>query len=108
MVRPSGTVAPVSAPGPDGRAGIDADLVRRLLRAQHPQWAGLPPTPVEVDGWDNRTYRLGDELTVRLPTAEHYVPAIAKEDAWLPRLAAHLPLPVPEPVAVGEPGEGYP
>ena len=94
--------------GPDGRAGIDAGLVRRLLAAQHPQWADLPITPVEVAGWDNRTYRLGDELTVRLPTAEGYVPAVAKEDTWLPRLAPELPLPVPEPVATGEPGEGYP
>ena len=97
-----------TGPGPDGRAGIAADLVRRLLAAQHPQWAGLPITPVEVDGWDNRTYRLGDDLTVRLPTAEGYVPAVAKEDTWLLRLAPHLPLPVPEPVATGEPGEGYP
>ena len=97
-----------TAAGPDGRAGIDAGLVRRLLAAQHPQWADLPITPVENDGWDNRTYRLGDELTVRLPTAAGYVPAVAKEDTWLPSLAPELPLPVPEPVATGEPGEGYP
>jgi aminoglycoside phosphotransferase (APT) family kinase protein len=113
LIRASGswTLAPVktmTGAGPDGRAGIDADLVRRLLVAQHPQWADLPIAPVEVDGWDNRTYRLGDDLTVRLPTAEGYVPAVAKEDTWLPRLAPHLPLPVPEPVATGEPGEGYP
>ncbi|MEU4035675.1 aminoglycoside phosphotransferase family protein [Streptomyces collinus] len=93
---------------PDGRAGIDASLVRRLIAAQFPQWAGLPVVPVEADGWDNRTYRLGDGMTVRLPTAEGYVPAVEKECAWLPRLAPSLPLAVPTVLAKGAPGEGYP
>ncbi|MCK2219501.1 aminoglycoside phosphotransferase family protein [Actinomadura sp. ATCC 31491] len=92
----------------DGRAGIDAGLVKRLIAAQFPQWSGLPVTPVEVDGWDNRTYRLGAGMTVRLPTAAGYVPAVEKEHEWLPRLAAGLPVQVPEIVAKGEPGEGYP
>lgn len=95
-------------PGPDGRAGIDVDLVRRLLEAQFPQWAGLPLAPVEVDGWDNRTYRLGTTMTVRLPTAAGYVPAVAKENEWLPRLAPALPVAVPPVLGLGEPGEGYP
>jgi aminoglycoside phosphotransferase (APT) family kinase protein len=92
----------------DGRAGIDADLVRRLLAAQFPRWAALPVRPVAVDGWDNRTYRLGDDLTVRLPTAAGYAPAVEKEHRWLPVLAPQLPVPVPEPLALGEPAEGYP
>ncbi|MEU5777048.1 aminoglycoside phosphotransferase family protein [Streptomyces venezuelae] len=98
----------VSTPAPDGRAGIDAALVRRLIAAQFPQWSELAVTPVEVDGWDNRTYRLGDDKTVRLPTAAGYVPAVAKENAWLPRLAPSLPVDVPPVLAKGEPGEGYP
>ncbi|GAA2760688.1 aminoglycoside phosphotransferase family protein [Actinopolymorpha rutila] len=92
----------------DGRAGIDAGLVKRLLTAQFPQWSDLPVTPVEVDGWDNRTYRLGEELTVRLPTAPGYVPAVEKEHRWLSVLAPHLPVPIPVSVALGEPGEGFP
>ena len=92
----------------DGRAGITADLVRRLLRSQLPQWSDLPIRPVEVDGWDNRTYRLGADLTVRLPTAAGYVPGVDKENTWLPVLAPRLPLRVPTVLAVGEPGEGYP
>ncbi|GAA4636858.1 aminoglycoside phosphotransferase family protein [Actinoallomurus vinaceus] len=91
----------------DGRAGIDAALVRRLVAAQFPQWSGLPVTPVEVDGWDNRTYRLGDEMTVRLPTEAGYAPAVDKEHRWLPVLAPSLPVPVPTPLAKGAPGEGY-
>jgi aminoglycoside phosphotransferase (APT) family kinase protein len=92
----------------DGRAGIDAGLVRRLIAQQFPQWRDLPVSPVEVDGWDNRTYRLGDEMTVRLPTAAGYVPAIAKEHEWLPRLAPALPVAVPAVLAMGAPGAGYP
>ena len=92
----------------DGRAGIDAALVRRLIAAQFPQWRGLPVVPVEVDGWDNRTYRLGEEMTVRLPTAPGYVPAVAKENEWLPRLAPALPVAVPPILGTGAPGEGYP
>ncbi|MFB6396868.1 aminoglycoside phosphotransferase family protein [Polymorphospora sp. 2-325] len=98
----------MASPGPDGRAGIDAALVRRLIAAQFPQWSDLPVVPVEVDGWDNRTYRLGDDMTVRLPTAAGYVPGVAKENEWLPRLAPALPVAVPPVLAMGEPGEGYP
>jgi aminoglycoside phosphotransferase (APT) family kinase protein len=83
-------------------------LVKRLIRAQFPQWARLPVTPVEVDGWDNRTYRLGEAMTVRLPTAAAYVPAVAKENTWLPRLAPALPVAVPPILGMGQPGEGYP
>lgn len=93
---------------PDGRAGIDAALVKRLVAAQFPQWSGMPVTPVEVDGWDNRTFRLGDDMTARLPTAAGYVPAVAKENNWLPRLAPSLPVAVPPILAMGAPGEGYP
>ncbi|GAA5047775.1 aminoglycoside phosphotransferase family protein [Nocardia callitridis] len=64
--------------------------------------------PVANDGWDNRTYRLGEEMTVRLPTAAGYAPAVSKEDRWLPRLAPVLPVSVPEVLAQGEPGCGYP
>jgi aminoglycoside phosphotransferase (APT) family kinase protein len=93
---------------PDGRAGMSAALVRRLVAAQFPQWGDLPVVPVEVDGWDNRTYRLGTDMTVRLPTAAGYVPAVAKESEWLPRLAPALPVAVPRILATGAPGEGYP
>ena len=92
----------------DGRAGIDADLVRRLLAQQFPQWAELPVTPVKIDGWDNRTYRLGSSLTARLPTHESYVAAVDKEHQWLPVLAPALPVTIPTAVAKGAPGGGYP
>jgi aminoglycoside phosphotransferase (APT) family kinase protein len=93
---------------PDGRAGINASLVKRLVEDQFPRWSDLPVTPVEVDGWDNRTYRLGAEMAVRLPTAAGYAPAVDKEHRWLPILAPSLPVAVPVPLAKGVPGAGYP
>ncbi|MCK3778557.1 aminoglycoside phosphotransferase family protein [Ensifer sesbaniae] len=87
---------------------IDASLVRRLIATQFPQWSDLEVRPVEPGGWDNRTFRLGDRMTVRLPSAEHYVAQVEKEHHWLPRLAPHLPLPIPVPLAKGTPGEGFP
>lgn len=82
-------------------------LVERLIASQFPQWADLPVRPVEHQGNDNRTFRLGERLSVRLPSAEPYVAAVLKEHEWLPRLAPQLPLPIPAPVALGRPGEGY-
>lgn len=87
---------------------IDTELVSRLVAAQFPQYAGLPVRKVEPGGVDNRTFRLGDELAVRLPSAEGYVASVAKEQRWLPVLAPLLPVPIPVPIATGVPGEGYP
>jgi len=87
---------------------IDADLLHRLLQAQFPAWADLPITPVVRGGWDNRTFRLGEALSVRLPSAARYALQVEKEHAWLPRLAPALPLPIPAPVRLGAPGEGFP
>ncbi len=90
------------------RPSIDASLVSRLVAAQFPQWVDLAVTPVEFSGWDNRTFRLGEDMTVRLPSDEGYTRQVDKEHRWLPILAPQLPLPIPVPVAKGVPGEGYP
>ena len=87
---------------------IDAALVRRLLAGQFPQWADLPIAPVAKPGWDNMTYRLGEELSVRMPRFPRWIGQVEREQRWLPRLAPHLPLAVPVPLAQGEPAEGYP
>jgi aminoglycoside phosphotransferase (APT) family kinase protein len=87
---------------------VDADLVRRLLAGQFPEWARLPLEPVRPLGTDNANFRLGDELVVRLPRRERTSITLEKERRWLPRLAPDLPLAVPEPLADGAPTEGYP
>jgi aminoglycoside phosphotransferase (APT) family kinase protein len=90
------------------RNDITAELASRLVAAQFPQWAGLPVRPVEPGGWDNRTFRLGAGLSVRLPSGAPYALQVSKEHRWLPALAPQLPLPVPVPIALGAPGCGYP
>lgn len=87
---------------------IDTTLARRLVAAQFPQWKDLHIRPVAVGGWDNRTFHLGEHMVVRMPSAAKYAVKVEKEHEWLPRLAPLLPLAIPAPVAMGEPGEGYP
>ena len=89
------------------KSEITPELVARLIAEQFPQWVDLPVRRVDVDGWDNATFRLGEELSVRLPSGADYVAAVEKEHRWLPVLARQLPLPVPEPLALGRPGCGY-
>ncbi|WP_030669000.1 aminoglycoside phosphotransferase family protein [Streptomyces sp. NRRL B-1347] len=87
---------------------IDAVLVRRLIGAQFPQWAGLSVEAVDSAGTSNVMYRLGDDMVVRLPRQPGSVDEEAKEDVWLPRLAPSLPVPVPVRLGEGAPAEGYP
>ncbi len=91
-----------------GEVATSAGQVRRLVAGQFPAWAGLPVTPVPSAGTDNAIYRLGEGLAVRLPRVARAVPQVEKERRWLPLLAPRLPLAVPEPLALGAPGEGYP
>jgi aminoglycoside phosphotransferase (APT) family kinase protein len=86
----------------------DEHLVRRLVAAQFPEWAGLSVRRHPATGSDHVQYRLGDELVVRMPRKAGVDHQVDKEREWLPRLAPHLPVAVPEPVAKAEPGEMYP
>jgi len=92
----------------EGEVGIDAGLVRRLVAVQFPRLARLPVSAVRSAGTVNAIYRLGDGLCARLPRVAEYAADLVDELRWLPWLAPHLPLRVPEPVAVGRPASGYP
>lgn len=87
---------------------INVPLVEHLVATQFPHWAHLQISAVELSGWDNRTFHLGKEMTVRLPSGEHYAKAVDIEQHWLPKLAPRLPLPIPEPLAMGSPDKSYP
>jgi aminoglycoside phosphotransferase (APT) family kinase protein len=87
---------------------IDLALVRRLLSEQFPQWATLPLERVSSAGTDNAIFRLGPDMSVRLPRVDWAVGQVEKEQRWLPRLAGRLPLQVPVPLGAGIPGAGYP
>jgi aminoglycoside phosphotransferase (APT) family kinase protein len=86
---------------------IAESLVRRLLESQFPLLAALPLTAA-ASGWDNQMFRLGDDLAVRLPRREIGALVARTEWDWLRRVGARWTFKAPLPVAVGEPGDGYP
>ncbi|MQB10711.1 aminoglycoside phosphotransferase [Agrobacterium sp. ICMP 6402] len=91
----------------DDRIVVTTQQVRALIESQFPQWAVLDVQPVELSGWDNRSFRLGDAMLIRMPSAERYVAQVEKEHRWLPALAPLLPVQIPAPLALGQPGEDY-
>jgi aminoglycoside phosphotransferase (APT) family kinase protein len=92
---------------PPSEVAIDASVVRGLLQEQHTDLAHLVLVDVG-EGWDNRLFRLGDDLAVRLPRRAASAALIEHEQRWLPLLAPRLPLPIPVPVRLGRPGRGFP
>ncbi len=88
---------------------ITVDDVARLVAAQFPQWRELPVRPVTSHGTVNALFRLGDEYILRFPlqpSPGQRDELVAEQDTAR-RIAPHVPLTVPEPVALGEPGDGY-
>ena len=92
----------------DDELTIDEPLVRSLLTASCPSYADLPLRRLDASGSSNVLFRLGDDLLVRLPRQPGGTAAIESERRWLPYVAPSLSVPVPEILAVGEPGFGYP
>lgn len=92
----------------DDELDIAKPLVSRLIAEQFPAWAGLPLEPVASAGTDNALYRLGKDKVMRLPRHASAALQVEKEGLWLPRLAQHLPLAVPVPLALGMPTASYP
>ena len=92
---------------PPAEVTVDLPTVRLLLEQQHPDLAHLPLVDVG-EGWDNRLFRLGDHLAVRLPRRAASAVLVEHEQRWLPLLAPQLPLPIPVPVRRGGPGCGFP
>ena len=92
---------------PTAEVTIDSSVVRALLQEQHADLAHLSLSEVG-EGWDNKLFRLGQDLAVRVPRRAASAALIEHEQRWLPRLSPRLPLPIPAPVRVGRPGSGFP
>lgn len=87
---------------------IDEAMARRLIAAQLPRYARLPLHRVQSGGTENAVFRLGSALALRMPLTPGAVGSLLSEVRWLPVVAQHVSLDVPEVVATGSPDEGYP
>ncbi len=84
------------------------DLAHRLILNQFPEYASLTVVDVEKQGHDNRTYRLGNDMLIRMPTAVDYALKVPKEQKLLPQLAKRLSVSIPVPIKMGKPSADYP
>lgn len=84
------------------------ELAHQLITEQFPEYAHLPISEVEKQGHDNRTYRLGNDMLIRMPTAESYALKVPVEQELLPKLAQHLSISIPAPIKMGTPATDYP
>lgn len=92
----------------DDEIEIGAELVRRLVDRDLPQFSGTPLRRLTASGSSNVLLRLGSDHLVRLPRQPGGGSSIESEARWLAHLAPALPVSVPEVVALGRPGFGYP
>ena len=51
---------------------INEILAHKLVTTQFPKWKDLKIEAVSQNGWDNRTFRLGNHMLVRMPSAQQY------------------------------------
>ncbi len=91
-----------------GQLDVAPETVRRLVARQFPQWRDLPVRPVPTQGTVNALFRLGDDLVARLPLVEARRDRLEAEAAAAAELHGRTRFATPEPVAIGEPGPGYP
>ncbi|MEU8296344.1 aminoglycoside phosphotransferase family protein [Micromonospora sp. NPDC048909] len=89
---------------------VPVDVVAALVAAQFPHWADHPVRPIVSHGTVHALFRLGDEVVLRFPLqpGPDLWDELVDEQASAHRFAGRVPLPVPEPLALGEPGPGYP
>lgn len=87
---------------------IDVELVRKLITEKFPKFKGLKISLVEHGGVDNRTFYLGDDMSVRLPSSEAYASQAQKEYKWLPVISSFLTSTISIPLYLGNPSKYYP
>ena len=91
-----------------GQLDVAPETVRRLVARQFPQWRELPLRAVPTQGTVNALFRLGDDLVARLPLVAATREQLEAEAAAAAELHGRTRFATQEPVAIGEPGAGYP
>ena len=96
----------------EGQLQVTAGIVADLIADQFPEWSTLPITRVHPEGTVNAIFRIGDDMAARLQLqprdADKVRVWLESEAAAARRLGAATSVPVPDPVAIGGPGDGYP
>jgi aminoglycoside phosphotransferase (APT) family kinase protein len=96
----------------DGQLAVPVATVRTLVAEQFPAWRGLTVRAVPSPGTVNAIFRIGDRLAARFPlvaAGQQKVRAELEAEVAAGReLAGRTRFATPEPVALGEPGAGYP
>ncbi len=91
---------------------VSVETVRELVSQQFPKWRDLPIRHIASQGTVNALFRIGDKLLARFPLEPADNDAMRRSlesEARASReLLGRTRFPTPEPVALGEPGEGYP
>ena len=87
---------------------ITLPLVQQLIKEQFPEFSELSIQPVKVQGHDNRSFRLGNDMLIRIPTDEAYALKVPKEQKILPQIAPHLSVAIPVPLKLGKPSDACP
>jgi aminoglycoside phosphotransferase (APT) family kinase protein len=91
---------------------VSPQTVRNLVDEQFPAWQGLPIREVVSHGTVNALYRIGGKLLARFPLEPRDVDSarrwLRSEAQAARELLGRTRFPTPEPVALGEPGAGYP
>lgn len=91
---------------------VPLDTVRALVDDQFPQWSHLPVTAVASEATVHAIFRIGKRYAARFPLRPAAVDEVRRrlrsEADAARELARHTRFPVPEPVALGRPGRGYP
>lgn len=91
---------------------VSLEAVRALVEAQFPRWRQLPIRQMELLGTVNAIFRIGDGLAARFPLQAGDVESTGRrleaEAEAARELLGRTRFPTPEPVALGEPGPGYP
>ncbi|MGH3337421.1 MAG: hypothetical protein ACRDPL_01145, partial [Propionibacteriaceae bacterium] len=91
---------------------ISVATVRTLVDTQFPEWRDLPIRQFASHGTVNALFRIGERLAARFPLEPGEVGSARRRleaEAQAAReLLGRTRFRTPEPVALGDPGEGYP
>lgn len=96
----------------DDQVHIDADMVRRLILDQFPEYRHEQIKQLGVLGTVNAIFRIGSGVAARFPLRAmrpvECAEMLRREAAAMAEFAKHSPLATPRPLGLGQPGALYP